>query len=362
MNTQRILTLPLKGAVLVCRTDAIGDLVLTTPVFQVLKSHRTDFEIDALVSSSAAPILYSDPCLREVLIDPGDLRKRILLLSSRKYAAALAVRPELGLALALRLSGIPVRVGTSRRAYSFLFSHRISLHRRFGGRHEAECNLALLEPFGIQESKRWAKIHPCQTDLDRAEEILIKVGLPTEAKFIAVHPGSNKSAPNLPYTTYARIISRLSGDYPVVLTGSPEETAPLHQSLESLVETESRTKNDKLEISNKAAVYDLSGKTDLRSLIGILVKAQVLVASSTGPLHLAAALGTRVVSFYGRPSEVSSRRWKPWVSPELYRILEPQIEACPSSCRGRCGRTGCLSHISAEDIIAEVRRLLLLDK
>ncbi len=336
------------GPVLVCRTDAIGDLVLTTPLLRALCETWPGLEVDVLVSRRAAPVLEGFGGLRRVLVDPGGLARRARLLREGRYRWALAARPEPGLALALALAGIPRRIGTGRRAWSFLFTHRLSFPRKHGGRHEAEYNTALAAPLGWRGRAPWAEIAVHEENRAAAQRLLHRAGADPEAPYAVVHPGSRGSAPNLPYATWRALLEGLAPEIPVVLTGTGEELHPLSPLPLVWSTTESGARRPR--------ILSLAGKTDLRSLIGLLAGARVVVASSTGPLHLAAAAGAPVVAPYGLRPAVSATRWRPWVDPERVTLLEPAPGTCPERCDGRCGREGCLASIPPEELLAAALR------
>jgi len=163
-----------------------------------------------------------------------------------------------------------------------------------------------------------------------------------------VHPGSRGSAPNLPYATWRALLEGLAPEIPVVLTGTEEEVQPLMPLPRSPASPGGGAERQR--------VISLAGETDLRSLVGLLAGARVVIASSTGPLHLAAAAGAPVVAPYGLRPAVSATRWRPWVEPERVTLLEPPPESCPERCDGRCGREGCLASIPPGDLLAAALR------
>ncbi|MFH0881706.1 MAG: glycosyltransferase family 9 protein [bacterium] len=341
----------LTGPILIVRTDALGDLVMTLPMLTMLKRSCPSAEVDILVSKRAAPVIEGHRNVRNVLVDPGNLRQRVKLIGRGEYEWVIVVRPEPGIALAVWLSGIPRRVGTSRRFYSLLFNHRWAVARKHGGRHEAEYNAELLSPLGIATGRvPWVNLKVTDTQRNAAREILNSSGLSPEMAYVVVHPGSRGSAPNLPYETYAGIVRGLrKREIAVVLTGSRTETAPLIARLKDPAGGNGRGEHTK-----GAPLVDLSGKTDLAALLGVLAGARLVIASSTGPLHLASAVGTPVVSAYGHRPSIAAQRWKPWVDPQHVTLLNPGEAACPSSCKGRCGRNGCLATIQVEAFLKAV--------
>jgi heptosyltransferase-3 len=342
---------PLKGPVLIVRTDAVGDLVMTTPMLALLKRHAPNVEVDVLVSRRASPVVEGNRNVRKVLIDPVKLNERVRLIGKGDYEWAVVARPEPEIALAVWLSGIPHRVGTSRRFYSPLFNHRLSIARRLGGRHEAEYNAALLSPLGVSADKvPWVRLTVTDGYRNSARQVLREAGLSHEIAYVVVHAGSRGSAPNLPYSTYAEIVRGLrQRELAVVLTGTQGETAPLVALL-----ADPRGGNGRGEHAKGAPLIDLSGSTDLPSLIGVLAGARLVIASSTGPLHLAAAAGTPVLAPYGLRPAVAAHRWKPWVDAQYATLVAPGEAMCPVRCKGRCGREGCLATLQAEAFLKAV--------
>jgi ADP-heptose:LPS heptosyltransferase len=103
-------------------------------------------------------------------------------------------------------------------------------------------------------------------------------------------------------------------------------------------------------------VRDLGGRTDLATLAEVLAEADLLVAGNTGPAHLAAAVGTPVVSLFA--PVVPAVRWRPWGVP--YVILGDQAAPCAGSRARVCPVRGhpCLSAVEPSDVVAAVDALL----
>lgn len=345
----------IQGPVLVVRTDAIGDLVLTLPAVALLKKAFPKVSVDLLVAERTVPVVEGNKHVRNVLVDPGTLRERVKLIGRGDYEWVIVVRPEPGISMAVWLAGVPNRVGTSRRFYSPLFNHRVSIARKHGGRHEAEYNAELLRPLGVTTDKvPWASLTVTDEHRDAARAALTSADLSPDIAYVVVHPGSRGSAPNLPYDTYASIVRGIrKREVAVVLTGSRSETAPLIERLK-----DPKGGNGRGEHTKGAPLVDLSDKTDLAALLGVLAGARLVIASSTGPLHLAAAIGTPVISAYGHRPAVAAHRWKPWVDQQYYALLLPGEASCIKNCKGDCGREGCLATIQGEAILSEVDRRL----
>ncbi|MEV0158401.1 glycosyltransferase family 9 protein, partial [Micromonospora sp. NPDC050686] len=155
--------------------------------------------------------------------------------------------------------------------------------------------------------------------------------------YVVLHPGSSVPARACPPEHCARIVAALAADgHPVVVTGGPDE-----RELTARVAA--------------AGGVDLGGRTDLAGLARILAGARCLVVGNTGPAHLAAAVGTPVVSLFA--PTVPYGQWGP------YRVPAVRLGDAGAPCRdtraARCPVPGhpCLGGVDPGDVVAAVRLL-----
>jgi ADP-heptose:LPS heptosyltransferase len=156
--------------------------------------------------------------------------------------------------------------------------------------------------------------------------------------YVVVHPGASVPARAWPPAHHADLVRRLdAAGYRVVVTGGPSETA-----LTAAVA--------------QGRALDLGGRTDLGSLSGVLSGADVVVTGNTGPAHLAAAVGTPVVSLFS--PVVPARRWAPYGVP--VELLGDQDAACRGTRARDCPVPGhpCLSSVTPQQVLEAVDRLL----
>jgi ADP-heptose:LPS heptosyltransferase len=156
-----------------------------------------------------------------------------------------------------------------------------------------------------------------------------------------VHPGASVPARTWAPDRWAKLVDALvEAGRTVVVTGGRGET-----NLTSLVAG-----------SPRPGVTDAGGRLDLAGLARLLAGAAAVVVGNTGPAHLAAAVGTPVVSLYA--PTVPAARWHPWHVP--YALLGRQDIAC-AGCRARvCPVAGhpCLATVSAEEVMAALEDLI----
>lgn len=302
--------------VLLCRTDAVGDLILTLPVARSLKAAHPEWVITLLTAKYTAPLLAGESYLDNVvaiskrsLENLSEVSALVRDLRRMNFDEAVLFFPRLSLALALYLAKIPVRIGTSRRGYSFLLNKRVKLQRKHSGKHELELNYELVEGYYGRLSRLEPQISVTADERTGASRMLAQAGIDEGHPYVLIHPLSHGSAPNWPISRYAELAGRLAGEGCfVVVTGSSLEAGEISDLFGNL--------------GNR--VVCLAGQTDLPQLKGIIGRARLVVSGSTGPIHIAGAVGTFAVGIYPPESTLSPRRWGPRGSAN--KLFSPSVD------------------------------------
>ncbi len=237
-------------------------------------------------------------------------------LRQRNFDAAIVVYPRLRLAWLLFRSGIPIRVGTGYRYYSPLFNRRVYEHRKDALRHEVEYNLNLLSAIGCSVNQDSAKEFfidiPTQCRAN-VHEMLKELHLPHKG-FIILHPGSGGSAREWSAENFGLLAVRMatSAGLKVVVTGGRHEEEKIN------------------EVIRQAAgnAIPLVGTLSIKEFAVLIESAKAFISNSTGPLHLAVAMGTPVVGLFPQHTAMSAKRWGPYT--ERKRVLVPDK---PIDCR-----------------------------
>lgn len=248
---------------------------------------------------------------------------RAILLTSHHQS-------PLPLALLLRLAGVPFVAAASAEYPGSLLDLRHGVDDRV---HEVERGLSL--------------VGACGYELPPGDEGRLAIRRPApgrsavlpEPPYVVVHPGASVPARAWGPERNAELVEALSeGGRRVVVTGSPGEIG-----LTAWVAGKARP-----------GIVDLGGATDLAGLAEVLAGAEAVIVGNTGPAHLAAAVGTPVVSLFA--PTVPAVRWRPWkVAHELLHVEVP----C-AGCRAReCPVPGhpCLEGVSTAEVVAAVERL-----
>lgn len=277
----------------VVRTDHLGDMVLTLPLVRALRREFSTATIAVIAHSRIAPLVQWAPdvdCC--YFVDRTPLH---YLLQQERFDALFFPRARADEAWYAWRARVPVRVGTRNRWWSPLYSVRIPDHRHTAEYHEAEYNVRMLE-FITGERYRVELIRPQIPELVRSEASTLLAATGVEEPFLVLHPGGRGSAPRWEnFPALALMLARHLQDVRIVVTGTLSEAGRCAAIVEAL-----------------PSAVNLCGRVLLSQLIAILDRAAVVVANSTGVLHIAASLGRAVVGLFpSEPPAQSPARWRP---------------------------------------------------
>ena len=289
-----------EGRVLVSRTDRIGDVVLTLPLCGLLKArgHRVVF----LGRRYTRAVLEACDAVDEI-VEWDDAASRGAardLLAATRADVVLHVKPNTAVAWAALQARVPLRVGTSRRALHWLLCNRLEpVARKDSPLHEAQLNVRLARALLDAETLAYDA-----TRLARYGALRARVPVPDTLRALVgggrftlvVHPRSGGSAAEWPLGHWSALVRLLAPErFRVLVTGSAAEGAALRPWLDA----------------QPPHVHDVTGRTDPRELLALLAAADGFVAGSTGPLHVAAALGTRALGLFSPRRPIHPGRWAP---------------------------------------------------
>jgi len=325
--------------ILLIRTDRLGDVILSTPVATAIKQALPNSRIAFLARRYTRDLLERHPDIDEVLAeeDLENGKAAIDILRRKKFDASIALHPDAKWAWQTYRTGIPVRIGTAYRAFSVFYTYRVFEHRKHTNRHEVEHNLNLLKPLGISPGKVTFRFDLPDPVLEKTRALLKQKGWNSAAPLIVLHPGSGGSAVDWPAVSFGQLAKELRDrNLAVAVTGVASER--------DLIDYVVRTAQTEL--------LRLDNELNLLELAAVLQQASVVVANSTGPLHLAVAMGTEVVGLYCPVPPCHPERWGPYGRPDS--VLVPQQVSCKTCGSKRCAKTHCMEQISVKMVLEKV--------
>ncbi len=349
--------------VIISRTDNLGDVILTLPMAGILKREIPGCYIFFLGKKYTKPII--DACEHiDEFIDWDEIKPMLdagcWMLDNEKFQAdiILHVYPRKEIQKLAKKTRIPIRIGTSHRWYSWLYCNKlVHYSRKNSNLHEAQLNLKLLKPLGITKefslseipqfygltkftSSRADELTSSQADeltSSRAHELtgppdhqLISssahqlVSSQSVGVFnLILHPKSKGSGREWGLDNFSKLIDLLPADkFRIFITGTKEEGELMKDFL----------------YQQRNRVTDMTGKLSVAELLSFINSCDGLVAASTGPLHIASALGKRAVGIYAPMRPIFPQRWAPLGTNSTYLVLDKKCDDCRKSGDCECIR------------------------
>lgn len=320
--------------ILIVRNDRLGDTILALPVIPLIRKHQPNKRIVFWTSRFQAPLLRYIKGIDLVITDKEEL------LTDRTIKTAFCLNPTFDNAFNIYKAGIPERIGTGRRWYSFLFNRRINLSRRKSSLHEADLNLDLVRNYGFYGGGDFPVIEIPPVIRDRFFNETSEINEDDfSGNVVVIHPGSGGSARNWPARYYKQLADEIDfrTGARVIITGIKQES-----------ETCSYVAGEKhLNICNR---------TNLLELSALLQRIDLLITNSTGPLHLAVALGSRTIGLFPPLKDCLPSRWGPYKHPEW--ALTPELPLCIKCTPGNFSKCACMEQLSVERVLKSVLELL----
>ena len=309
--------------IVIFRTDRIGEVLLGTPVIEALKNKFPQAEITFITSPYAKDILSGRIDLYEV-INFSTINRRVSLLEalalglklrSRRFNLAVILNPHKMLHLSVFLASIPHRIGFDRK-WGFLLNHKREDYKDQGKMHEVEYNLGLLETVGIKAKTTSPFIDVKSGASDDIERLFKERGIAPNKKTIIIHPGSSNPAKQWPAENFIDLIRSLTagGNLNIIVVGDSSERAFCERIVLAAEGSE---------------VYNLAGLFTLEGLPALLKAADLVITNDNGPMHIAAAVGTRVIAIFGRNIPgVGPKRWGPYGAGHIVFHKDPGCSPC----------------------------------
>ncbi|MFC3283856.1 glycosyltransferase family 9 protein [Litchfieldella rifensis] len=322
-------TSPGTRRILVVRNDKLGDFMLAWPALACLKRADPDNHISVLVPGYTAPLAHACPWIDAVLLDPGTVRDRtaqrhlLTTLRGKRFDALLTLysTPRVGW-LGWR-AGIPLRLAPATKWAQVFYNHRIVQRRSRSRKPEYQYNLELAEalldrlgqaPPGTLAPPYWPLPLTARDEQRRrlAEELTLDPARP----WVFMHAGSGGSAVNLSPAQYASLAAIIDGQAttaqrPVwLLTAGPGEAAAA-QALQATLRKQGL----------EAAVAP--PRPRLEDFALSLSAADLFIAGSTGPLHIAGCLNVPTAGFYPAKRSSTPLRW------QTCNAAERRLAFCP---------------------------------
>ena len=339
--------------ILIIRTDRIGDVVLTTPVFKALRKNYPMAKISVLVSPRTVDLVQGNPYIDQVLVDDRKGKHQGLFgflqlardLRKEQFDVVFIVHTKRRYNLACFLAGISCRIGYKNNKLGFLLTRPVEDQRQLGLKHESEYCLELLNAVGIKETGVDIFV-PAQKENELWAGQWFNDHNVLQGEVIAIHPGASDVTRLWPVHAYVQLINALINRYSlkVVLIGGSETLNISSQIVRSC----------------HSSLLDLTGKTTVGQMASVLRRCRLLISGDSGPLHVAAGVGIYVLClFFRNQPGINPTRWRP-LGPKAFMLLNKEGEEVRLDAKGQI-KSGKLDSISVEQVLEQTERIFTED-
>ncbi|HEY8427203.1 MAG TPA: glycosyltransferase family 9 protein [Sandaracinaceae bacterium] len=345
---------------LAVRLDAMGDVLMTTPALNAAKTSCSGRHVTLLTSAGGAQAARLLPDVDDVIVYDAPWvkatanrahaefdRQMIRRLARGGFDAAVIFtvysQNPLPAAMLCYLADIPRRLAHCREHPYQLLTDWIPEREPEGGvRHEVERQLDLVAAVGWRARDRRMRIVVPNAAAIRIAERLAALGLGADTRWAVLHPGASAPSRRYPPERFGAVVRTLASQHGwrFVLTGSRDEI-PLAERVRA---------------EAPAETCSLAGELGLAELAALIRRAPLLISNNTGPVHIAAAVGTPVVDLYA----LTNPQHTPWLVPS--RVLFREVPCAPCY-RSVCPERHhlCLAGVTPEQVVEAALELVRVE-
>lgn len=344
------LQIPKYKKILIVRMDRIGDVLLSTPVIKAVRDVYPDSHIAFMVRPYARDIVEGNPYLNEVIVydkkgKEGGVVGTISfakMLRDKKFDVAIVLHPTSRTHLIMFLAGIPERIGYDKK-WGGLLTKKVPHTKQYGLKHEIDYTLGLLNHIGVHGGERGLYMPVKRASEDRITALFRDSGIGMDDIVVAINPGASCPSKRWRAEKFAGVANGLAeklGAKIVVI--SDKKDKPFGDKTASLI---------------KRDCLNLSGETTVSDIASVLRRVDLFISNDSGPVHIACAVGTPVISIFGRSDRgLSPTRWAP--SGDRSVVIHKDV-GCDVCLAHNCGKGfRCLEAVNIGEVIEAAERLL----
>lgn len=331
--------------ILVIEPNWLGDVIFTTPAFEAIKASYPDSFLGVVTARRCAAILENNPYVDKIY--PLDEKKEekgffakikfIKKIRSENYTWAIFFHRSFTKTLLIILSGVKKRTGYAYRKRAWFLTEKIPLVNK-DSLHKQDYYLNILEKTGIKLPNKNCKLYISEEENKKAIAFINKNNPKKIKQLIAINPFSNWKPKNWPLENYLQLIK-------IALKENPNRLFFI---------TAKNKFSDSL-CSFKEKTVDLSGKTTLRQLAALYKNIDLVISGDSGPLHIAAAVGTQYIAIFGPTSPDCTKPKSKTKGCVLVESTDCQTPCYQSSCNKNYQ---CIKKITPEKVSQAIENAL----
>jgi heptosyltransferase-2 len=330
------------GRIFIRAPNWIGDAVMATPALGALRSTFPQATLVVAAPPRVADLFHHHPCCDAVMVFDkarnhrgiGGLLRFTSEVRRQRFDLAILLQNAFEAGIIAWLSRIPLRAGYRSDHRGALLTHPVAVGKAQRELHHTRYYLHMLEALGIRGGDGRLRLQLTVQEQSWAQTVL------EAGDWLAINPGAAYgSAKRWFPQRFAAVADHLAAKWRarVVLTGSEAEIG-IGREIERAMRTQP---------------LNLIGRTTLRQLMAILAQCRLLITNDSGPMHLAAALGTPLVAIFGPTDHTTTSPLTP-----ACRIVRQELPCAPCLLRHCPTDHRCMDRITVQDVVSAADELL----
>ena len=326
--------------ILLIRLSSLGDIVLTTPAIRAVREHFPDAYIAMLVGKQSADVLRENPHLDEIITfdrfakdkDTGEMLRTVRVLRERKFTLAIDLQRKFRTALLMYFSGAAERIGKGK-----LCTVRVPEQ---GNKHATAHYFDLLHAAGIPAEDQRLELFLSEFERSDVAQRFDTAGINDGQLKVGFFPGAGWKLREWMPDRFAAIGDRLVRHFnaEVLIFGGPQESELVHTVANLMA----------------ARTVPFAGDLQVRELAACIEKCDLFLTNDTGPMHIAAAVGTPTVSLFGPGNHI---RFQPLGG--LHQTIRHDVPCSPcKQFTDKCKDNICMKKITVDEVWQSISNTL----
>ncbi len=332
--------------ILIVNVNWLGDVLFTTPFIKAIRKKYPRSFIACMAMPRCKQILEDCPYLDEIIIYDQDGEHKSILgklkiikeLKKRRFDKAFLLHRSFTRALITFLSGIKIRVGYNTKRRGFLLTK--ALEEPPLNTHKVEYFLNIASKYGAETDDKSYEFFVRDSDRERMNDFLRKCGVKGDNLLVVLNPGGNWPPKRWPKERFAKLTDRLSDELgaKIVITGAPKDFN-LARDIVAL---------------SRARPINAAGSTSIGALAALMDRADLVVSSDSGPMHIAVGIKAKVIALFGPTSDSVTGPY----GNGNYAVIKKRIECAIPCYNFNCRDYRCMKAITVDEVFEKAKEML----
>ncbi len=322
----------------------LGDLVMATPILADLRKYFPQATITAMCQKPVHELLEKDPNVNEIFSfdKPGKMSRHeerrgiVQKVQAGNYDLGILLTNSFSSAWLFQQGKVKNRIGFTGNWRRFLLSHPIKNPRE--KEHLVTTYKRLLVPLGIPISEAKPALYLDEDEKSHARKMLEQFDVPENAKLIGIHPGAAYGEAKcwLP-ERFRKVAKQLLEKDPntyVLFLGTGAQNELIKTICEDL----------------PSRAVNMAGSTNIRQLMALISQVRVLLTNDSGPMHVASALGVKLVALFGSTNSIATGPYNGGT------IINKNVSCSPCYKRVCPIDFRCMKQITTEEVVDAITR------